>query len=163
MRQHLITLTVNGTTQRLEVASNELLLNVIREKLALTGAKYGCGIGECGACTVLVDGAPMLACLTLAVAVDGSNIVTIEGVSSKGGRLHPVQQAFIDQGAIQCGFCTPGMVVLAKALLDENPNPTEAEIREHMAGNLCRCTGYTSIIRAVQSSMQPQNGSNGSG
>jgi len=150
MGQHLIRLTVNGTPREISVASNELLLNVLREDLSLTGAKYGCGIGECGACTVLVDGEPVLACLTLAVAVDGSNIVTAEGIACEDGTLHPVQQAFLEHGAVQCGFCTPGMVVLAKSLLDENPNPTEEEIREYIGGNLCRCTGYTSIIRAVQ-------------
>lgn len=162
MGLHSITLIVNGTPRKLEVASNELLLNAIRDRLSLTGAKYGCGIGECGACTVLVDGAPTLACLTLAVAVDGSSIVTIEGIANEAGGLHPVQEAFVEEGAIQCGFCTPGMVVLAKSLLDENPSPTEQEIREHMSGNICRCTGYTSIIRAVQHSVQSQDGGNGS-
>jgi carbon-monoxide dehydrogenase small subunit len=118
--------------------------------LGLTGTKYGCGIGECGACTVLLDGEPVLACLTLAVAVDGSEIVTVEGIAEPDGRLHPVQQSFLDHGAIQCGFCTPGMVVMAKALLDENPNPTEQEIRDHIRGNICRCTGYTQIVKAVK-------------
>jgi carbon-monoxide dehydrogenase small subunit len=155
MGQHMIRLTVNGTPREIRVASNELLLNVLRKDLSLTGTKYGCGIGECGACTVLVDGEPVLACLTLAVAVDGSSIVTVEGIADEDGTLHPVQQAFLEHGAIQCGFCTPGMVVLAKSLLDENLNPTEEEIREHMGGNICRCTGYASIIRAVQSCRQP--------
>jgi carbon-monoxide dehydrogenase small subunit len=155
MGQHMIRLTVNGTPREIRVASNELLLNVLRKDLSLTGTKYGCGIGECGACTVLVDSEPVLACLTLAVAVDGSSIVTVEGIADEDGTLHPVQQAFLEHGAIQCGFCTPGMVVLAKSLLDENLNPTEEEIREHMGGNICRCTGYASIIRAVQSCRQP--------
>ena len=162
MGQHLIRITFNGTPREIRVASNELLLNVLREDLFLTGAKYGCGIGECGACTVLVDGAPVLACLTLAVAVDGSSIVTAEGIAREDGTLHPVQQAFLEHGAVQCGFCTPGMIVLAKSLLDENPSPTEEEIREYMEGNLCRCTGYTSIIQAVQSCAQLQNGGDGS-
>jgi carbon-monoxide dehydrogenase small subunit len=155
MGQHMIRLTVNGTPREIRVASNELLLNVLRKDLSLTGTKYGCGIGECGACTVLVDSEPVLACLTLAVAVDGSSIVTVEGIADEDGTLHPVQQAFLEHGAIQCGFCTPGMVVLAKSLLDENLNPTEEQIREHMGGNICRCTGYASIIRAVQSCRQP--------
>jgi carbon-monoxide dehydrogenase small subunit len=160
MQKHTITLTVNGIPRQLDVASNELLLNVIRDRLFLTGAKYGCGIGECGGCTVLVDGVPTLACLTLAVAVDGASILTVEGIANEDGSLHPLQEAFIKEGAIQCGFCTPGMVILAKAFLDDNPKPTQQEIREHMSGNICRCTGYTSIIRAVQRSVGSRSGSN---
>jgi carbon-monoxide dehydrogenase small subunit len=145
-----ITLKVNGVTRELLVAPNELLLNVLRDQLGLTGAKYGCGIGECCSCTVLVDGVPMLACLMLAIGLDGSEIVTVEGIAKPNGELHPVQESFLKHGAIQCGFCTPGMVVMGKALLDENPKPTEKEIREYIRGNLCRCTGYTQIVKAIQ-------------
>lgn len=145
-----ITLTVNGVRRELLAAPNELLLNVLREHLGLTGAKYGCGIGECGSCTVLLDGEPVLACLTLAVAVDGSDVVTIEGLSRPDGSLHPVQDSFLEHGAVQCGFCTPGMILMAKNLLDENPHPGEEEIRAHIRGNLCRCTGYTQIVKAIQ-------------
>ena len=147
-----ITLTVNGVKRELFVASNELLLNVLRDHLELTGAKYGCGIGECGSCTVLLDGEPVLACLTLAAAVDGSDVVTIEGLSGADGGLHQVQESFLNHGAVQCGFCTPGMILTGKALLDENPQPTEEEIREYIRGNLCRCTGYTQIVKAIKDS-----------
>ena len=147
-----ITLTVNGVKRKLFVASNELLLNVLRDHLELTGAKYGCGIGECGSCTVLLDGEPVLACLTLAMAVDGSDVVTIEGLSGADGGLHQVQESFLNHGAVQCGFCTPGMILTGKALLDENPQPTEEEIREYIRGNLCRCTGYTQIVKAIKDS-----------
>jgi aerobic-type carbon monoxide dehydrogenase small subunit (CoxS/CutS family) len=145
-----IELTVNGVKWEIVVAPNELLLNVLRERLGLTGAKYGCGIGECGSCTVLVDREPVLACLTLAIGVSGSDIVTIEGVSQSDGSLHPVQESFLEHGAIQCGFCTPGMVLMGKALLDENPRPTEEEIRKFIRGNICRCTGYTQIVKAIK-------------
>jgi carbon-monoxide dehydrogenase small subunit len=145
-----ITLTVNGVKRELLVASNELLLNVLRDQLGLTGAKYGCGIGECGSCTVLLDGEPVLACLTLAMAVDGSDVVTVEGLSGPDGTLHPIQESFLNHGAVQCGFCTPGMILTAKALLDENSRPTEGEIREYIRGNLCRCTGYTQIVQAIK-------------
>lgn len=145
-----ITLTVNGVKREMLVAPNELLLNVFRDRLGLTGTKYGCGIGECGSCTVLVDGKPLLSCLTLAISLDGSDIVTIEGISQSDGRLHPIQESFLEHGAVQCGFCTPGMIIMAKNLLDENPKPTEEEIREHIRGNLCRCTGYTQIVKAIQ-------------
>lgn len=147
-----ITLTVNGVKRELFVASNELLLNVLRDHLELTGAKYGCGIGECGSCTILLDGEPVLACLTLAMAVDGSDVVTIEGLSGADGGLHPVQESFLNHGAVQCGFCTPGMILTGKALLDQNPQPTEEEIREYIRGNLCRCTGYTQIVKAIKDS-----------
>ena len=145
-----IELIVNGVKREILVSSNELLLNVLREQLGLTGAKYGCGIGECGTCTVLVDGEPVLACLTLAIGLHGSNIITIEGILQPDGKLHPLQESFLENGAVQCGFCTPGMVVMGKALLDENPAPTEKEIREHIRGNLCRCTGYTQIVKAIK-------------
>lgn len=132
------------------VAPNELLLNVLRDQLGLTGAKYGCGIGECGSCTVLVDGEPTLSCLTLAIGVDGCEILTIEGIAERDGKLHPLQEAFLENGAVQCGFCTPGMILMGKALLDENSNPTEKDIREHIRGNVCRCTGYTQIVKAIK-------------
>jgi len=138
--------------RELFVASHDLLLNVLRDHLELTGAKYGCGIGECGSCTVLLDGEPVLACLTLAMAVDGSDVVTIEGLSMSDGSLHPVQESFLNHGAVQCGFCTPGMILMGKNLLDENPHPTEEEIRAHIRGNLCRCTGYTQIVKAIKDS-----------
>lgn len=131
------------------VKSNDLLLNVIRDDLGLMGTKYGCGTGECGACTVLVDEKPVLSCLTLAVTVDKKNITTIEGIGANGD-LHPLQQAFVDTGAVQCGYCTPGMILSAKALLDRNPNPTEDEIKCAIKGNLCRCTGYVKIIESIQ-------------
>jgi len=145
-----IELTVNGVKRDLLVEPNDLLLNVLRDQLGLTGTKYGCGIGECCSCTVLVDGTPMLACLMLAIGLDGSEIVTVEGIAKPSGELHPVQESLLKHGAIQCGFCTPGMVVMGKALLDENPKPTEKEVREYIRGNLCRCTGYTQIVRAIQ-------------
>lgn len=152
MKKKTIEFVINKKPRKLSVEPKELLLNVIREDLGLTGAKYGCGTGECGACTVLVDGEPILSCLTLAVTVDGKEIVTAEGIA--GDKLHPVQEAFLEHGAIQCGFCTPAMVVMAKALLDENPNPAEEEIREHLKGTLCRCTGYTNIVKAIKACVE---------
>lgn len=148
MKKHTISLTVNGRTHELLVAPNELLLNVLRDRLYLTGAKYGCGMAECGACCVLANGQLVLACMVLAVAADGWNITTAEGLA-KDGNLTPVQQAFIDKAAIQCGFCTPGMVIAATALLNENQNPSEEEVRAYMRGNFCRCTGYAAIVDAV--------------
>lgn len=144
-----IVLAVNGVKRRLAVAANELLLNVLREDLELTGSKYGCGIGECAACTVLMNGKPVLACLVLAVAADGSEIVTVEGLQKPMGELDPLQESFIEHAAAQCGYCTPGMLMTAKGLLSENPHPTEDEVRDYLKGNLCRCTGYASIVRAV--------------
>ncbi len=149
MKKHIV-LKVNGVKREILVAPNELLLNVLRDQLGLTGAKYGCGIGECGSCTVLLDGEPVLSCLTLAIGLDGSDIVTVEGISKPDGSLHPLQESFLEHGAVQCGFCTPGMVVMGKALLDENPKPTEDDIREHIRGNFCRCTGYTQIVKAIK-------------
>jgi len=143
-----ITLTVNGREHRLEVKASELLLNVLRDRLHLTGAKYGCGLGECGACTVLLDERPILSCQTLAVSVSGRRITTIEGLSAHGE--HPLQQAFLEEGAVQCGYCTPGMILAAKALLDRNPDPSTEDIRHGLRGNFCRCTGYVGIIRAVK-------------
>lgn len=145
-----IVLTVNGDDHMLVVEPNELLINVLRNDLGLTGAKYGCGTGQCGACTVLVDGEPVLACLTLAVAVDGKAVTTIEGMSTLGGALHPIQEEFLNENAIQCGFCTPGMILISADLLRRNPDPTEEQIRHHIKGNICRCTGYNGIVRAIR-------------
>lgn len=145
-----ITLNVNERDYHINVEPNEILLNVLRDRLHLTGTKYGCGIGECGACTVLMDGRSVLSCQILAVSAVGKKIVTIEGLE-KNGQADPIQEAFIEEGAVQCGFCTPGMVVTAKELLEENPKPSSEEIKEAIRGNLCRCTGYTNIVRAVQS------------
>lgn len=150
MKQVLI-ITVNDLEYELLTPSNKTLLDVLREDLGLTGTKRGCDSGECGACTVLLDGIPILACLTLASQVDGRKIRTIEGVAA-GGELHPVQKAFIEYGAIQCGFCTPGMVLSALALLESNPEPTIEEIKKGISGNLCRCTGYARIIDAIHQS-----------
>lgn len=147
--QHLIKLTVNGDVYELLAEPNETLVQVIRNKLDLTGTKEGCGTGDCGACTVIINGKPVNSCLMLAIEANGQEILTIEGIA-KNGDLHPIQEAFINEGAIQCGYCTPGMVLSAKALLDENPNPTEEEIKLGIAGNLCRCTGYRKIIKAIQ-------------
>jgi len=143
-----ITLTVNGEPHEVLVSPTEFLVDVLRDKLGLTGTKKGCGIGDCGACTVLLDGKPVLSCLTLALSCQGREITTIEGLAS-GPELHPIQRAFVDKGAIQCGFCTPGMILSAKALLERVPNPTEEDIRRGIAGNLCRCTGYVKIVEAI--------------
>jgi carbon-monoxide dehydrogenase small subunit len=145
-----IEITINGRKRRFDVAPNKLLLNLVRDDLHLTGTKYGCGIGECGACTVHLDGEIVLSCMVLAVDADGRTVDTIEGVAD-GNKLDPVQEAYIEEGAIQCGFCTPGFIMTTKALLAENPDPSEAEIREYLKGNYCRCTGYVNIVRAVQS------------
>ena len=145
----MIRLTVNGTAHELEVPSYRTLLDCLRYDLGLTGSKEGCGVGVCGACTVLLDGKMISACIALAVFADGREVTTVEGLAADE-RLHPVQQAFIDFGGFQCGICTPGQVVAAKALLDANPDPSEAEIREWMLGNLCRCTGYYKIIESIQ-------------
>lgn len=144
---------LNGEWVEVTVKPNELLLNVLREKFGLTGPKYACGIGECGACTVLVDGEPVLACLTLAVDVDGRDVVTIEGLA-RDGELHPLQKAFLEHGAIQCGYCIPGFIMVAKRLLEENPNPSEEEIREYIRGNICRCTGYVNIVKAIKAAAE---------
>ena len=145
-----IVMTVNGDEHMLVVEPADLLINVLRNELGLTGSKYGCGTGQCGACTVLIDGEPALACVTLAVACDGKDIVTIEGIAGPDGDLHPIQEAFLDENAVQCGFCTPGMILMAGDLLKRNPHPTEDEIRHHIKGNICRCTGYNGIVRAIQ-------------
>jgi aerobic-type carbon monoxide dehydrogenase small subunit (CoxS/CutS family) len=144
-----LSLSVNGETQEVLVAAHKTLLEVLREDLDLMGTKHGCELGECGTCTVLVDGEPVLSCLALPVDLAGREITTVEGMA-EGGRLHPLQQAFAELGAAQCGYCTPGILLTAKALLAERPNPTRQEIKEALAGNLCRCTGYTKILDAVE-------------
>jgi len=149
MNKQLLSFTVNGEKVDVAVRPNATLLEVLREDLALTGVKEGCSEGVCGSCTVLMDGAPIRSCITPALEASGSSILTIEGLA-EGGRLHPLQQAFIDKGAVQCGFCTPGMILAAKALLDSNPNPSADDVKTALAGNFCRCTGYRKIIQAVR-------------
>ncbi|MFC1671229.1 (2Fe-2S)-binding protein [Spirochaetota bacterium] len=146
-------LNINGLTYDVVVSPREILADVLREKLGLIGTKKGCGQGDCGTCTVLIDGRPYLSCITLALSCKGKEILTIEGME-KDGELHPIQKSYIKNGAVQCGFCTPGMIMSSKALLDENPKPTEMEIRRALEGNLCRCTGYTKIVEAVQNVKQ---------
>ena len=148
MEKRIIQLTVNGEEYEVVVAPNQTLLEVLRDELYLTGTKEGCGEGACGTCTVLLDGKPVRSCLILAVEVQGRKITTIEGLASMG-ELHPVQRAFVEYGAIQCGFCTSGMILATKALLDENPSPTEQEARQAISGNVCRCTGYAKIVEAM--------------
>ena len=145
-----IDLRVNGVLYKVPIKPHQTLLEVLREQLFLTGTKEGCGCGDCGACTVIVDGKPVLSCITLAIEASGRDVTTIEGLSDRGA-LHPLQEAFVRHGAIQCGFCTPGMILTAKTFLDKADHPTEAEIRRTMAGNLCRCTGYVKIVKAIQS------------
>ena len=144
----VVNLMVNGEEHELLIPGNLTLLEVLRERLELTGTKEGCGEGVCGSCTVLMDGRPVRSCLTLAAEAQGAAITTIEGLAEPG-RLHPVQDAFINHGAIQCGFCTPGMILTAKALLDQNPHPDEEQVKDALSANICRCTGYTKIIEAV--------------
>lgn len=151
--KQLITLTVNGTAHEVAVEPRQSLLQVLREVLHLTGTKEGCSEGECGACTVFLDGQTVDSCLVFGVEAHGRDIITIEGLA-RGEQLHPVQTAFADYGAVQCGFCTPGMILAAKALLDSNPHPTEAEIRRGISGNLCRCTGYVKIVEAIKAAAQ---------
>ena len=145
-----ITLKVNGNDYKMTVDTRMTLIEAIRDEIGLTGTKEGCGVGECGTCTVLMDGKPIYSCIMLAVEAEGKEILTIEGLADSDG-LHPIQKSFIDHGAVQCGFCTPGMILTAKALLDENPNPTEEDVRKAISGNLCRCTGYSKIIEAIMS------------
>ena len=146
-----LTFILNQREVTVSVAPNRRLLDVLREELHLTGTKEGCGIGECGACTVLLNGRPVNSCLILAGQAQGSEIITIEGVEDDDGGLHPLQESFLKEGAVQCGFCTPGMVLSALALLRKNPIPSEEEIKEAISGNLCRCTGYKQIVEAIQS------------
>jgi len=148
----VVRLTVNGTAHAVEVPTYRTLLDCLRNDLGLTGSKEGCGVGVCGACTVLLDGQMISSCIALAVFAEGREVTTVEGLA-EDERLHPVQQAFIDRGGFQCGICTPGQVVAAKALLDTTPNPSDAEIREWMLGNLCRCTGYYKIVESIQAAV----------
>jgi len=150
--EHQIHIIVNGESVTARVAANRTLLEFLRDELDLTGAKEGCGDGECGACTVIVDGQPVRSCLMLAVEADGAVVETIEGLAD-GARLHPIQQAFVEAGAVQCGFCTPGLVLAVKALLDRYPRPTEEQIKEALGGHLCRCTGYETVFRAVRAAI----------
>jgi len=151
--KQLVTLKINGESYEVVIEPRRTLLEVLRENLSLTGTKKGCEEGDCGACTVLMDGNPVTSCLVLAIEAQDKDILTIEGLA-KGQQLHPIQEAFINHGAIQCGFCTPGMILSAKALLDKNPAPTEEETRRAIAGNLCRCTGYIKIIEAIKAAAQ---------
>jgi aerobic-type carbon monoxide dehydrogenase small subunit (CoxS/CutS family) len=153
MKKIRVTLTVNGHTHLFETDPNRTLLEVLREDIGLTGVKEGCGEGECGACTVIMNDEPINSCLVLIGQADNSNIETIEGLA-KDGKPHPLQKAFVELGAVQCGFCTPGMIMASKALLDRNPHPDEEQIREALSGNICRCTGYKKIIEAVQSAAE---------
>ena len=154
MKQSL-ELTVNGQIQNLEVEPQRTLLEVLRDDLGLTGTKRGCDDASCGTCTVLLNGKAVLSCNILALEAHGKEVITVEGLA-KDGQIHTLQKAFIEHGAIQCGFCTPGMLMSAKELLDNNPKPTELEVKEALSGNLCRCTGYTKIIEAVQAASQPK-------
>jgi aerobic-type carbon monoxide dehydrogenase small subunit (CoxS/CutS family) len=149
MTKQLIELNINGEPYELAIVPSHTLLEVLREDAGLTGTKHGCELGECGLCTVLVDGSPQFSCLTLALEVQGSEIRTVEGLAS-AGELHPLQRAYAEKGASQCGYCSPGMLMSAQALLERNPAPTRREIRDALAGNLCRCTGYLAIIEAVE-------------
>ena len=146
--KRLLTLTVNGVRREVAVEPNRTLLEMLRTDLGLTGAKHGCGEGDCGACTVLLDGVPVNACLVLALETEGRTVTTIEGID-QGTALHPLQEAFLEAGAVQCGYCTPGMILSAKALLDRVPAPTESDVRRSISGNLCRCTGYQKIVEAI--------------
>lgn len=147
--KHNIRLTVNGESYTVAVEPCESLLDVLRDKLGLTGTKKGCNRGDCGACTIIIDGKTVNSCLVLAVEADDKEVLTVEGLANNG-QLHPIQEAFVQYGAVQCGYCTPGMIMSVKALLDENPNPTEEEVKRAISGNLCRCTGYVKIIDAIK-------------
>jgi carbon-monoxide dehydrogenase small subunit len=155
--QQQIELKVNGETYQTLIEPHRTLLEVLRENLGMTGSKEMCNKGDCGGCTVIMDGKPVLSCLALAIEAEGKEIVTIEGLSD-GFELHPIQQAFVDHGAIQCGYCTPGFIMSAKALLDRNPNPTEDEIKEGISNNICRCTGYVQIIDAIDAAAGAEGG-----
>ena len=154
MKKRALNFAVNGESYDVLVGTNALLINVLRDEMGLIGTKYSCGTGQCGSCTVLMNGEPVLSCLTLAVSAEGADIVTIEGLAKPDGSLDPVQDALLDHGAIQCGYCIPGMVIMARDLLNKKPDPTEEDIRDHIKGNLCRCTGYVSIVRAIKSCSQ---------
>jgi carbon-monoxide dehydrogenase small subunit len=154
-----VSFILNGHPQEMEVEPHELLLDVIRERMGLTGVKRSCDVQVCGACTLLVDGRPVSACTTLAFEVRGRSVLTIEGLAEEDGKLHPLQEAFIEHGGFQCGFCTPGMILAAKALLDENPNPSEDELKHFMHGNICRCTGYKKIIESIMAAAKKMRSS----
>lgn len=143
-----IILTINGQAYPVQVEPDELLVDVLRDRLWLTGTKKGCGTGDCGACTVIMDGRPVTSCLVLAMAAEGKQIWTVESLAD-GDQLHPLQESFIEHGAVQCGYCTPGLLMMAKAILEQNPTPSEEQVRAGIAGNLCRCTGYTKIVEAI--------------
>ena len=154
--KRVLSFTLNGDPIEVVCKDNMTLLDLLRDKLGLTGTKKGCEQGECGACTVMLDGKPVNSCCTLAVECEGRDVVTVEGIA-KNGQLHPIQKQFIEKWALQCGYCTPGMIMSAKALLDVNPHPTELEIREAIEGNLCRCTGYAKIVEAIQAAAAEMN------
>ncbi len=158
MKKYTVCFTINGEETELEVQANRTMLNVIRDQLDLTGTKVGCGAGECGACTVIVNGKPVNACLVLAPEMDGMDITTIEGIADNDGNLSPLQQAFVDHAALQCGFCTPGFIMSGTALLNENPHPSRDEIKRAISGNLCRCTGYVRIIEAIEDAANRMEG-----
>jgi len=158
--KHILKLKVNGREYEKAVSPGRTLVEFLREDLELTGTKQGCGVGECGTCTVLVNGEPVNSCLMLALEAEGKDITTIEGLQ-EGAELHPVQKAFIEKGAVQCGFCSPGMILSSKALLEKNPHPSVTEIRSALAGNLCRCTGYQKIIEAVSAAAEDGEGADG--
>jgi aerobic carbon-monoxide dehydrogenase small subunit len=152
-----VSFTLNGKMQELDVEPHELLLDVVRDRFGLTGVKRSCDVQVCGACTLLVDGRPVSACTTLAFEVRGCSVLTIEGLA-ENGKLHPLQQAFIDHGGFQCGFCTPGMILAARALLDENPDPSLDELKHFMHGNICRCTGYKKIVESIMAAAKTMRG-----
>ena len=154
--KRVLSFTLNGDPIEVVCKDNMTLLDLLRDKLGLTGTKKGCEQGECGACTVMLDGKPVNSCCTLAVECEGRDVVTVEGIA-KNSQLHPIQKQFIEKWALQCGYCTPGMIMSAKALLDVNPHPTELEIREAIEGNLCRCTGYAKIVEAIQAAAAEMN------
>jgi carbon-monoxide dehydrogenase small subunit len=153
VKRYLVNLNVNGDTYTVVVKANTLLVNVLRDQLDLTGTKKGCELGDCGSCTALMDGRPVNSCLVLAIEADGREITTIEGVA-RNEKLDSIQDSFINNAAVQCGYCTPGMILSAKALLAKNPRPTEREVREAIAGNLCRCTGYVNIVKAIMAAAE---------
>ena len=148
--KQVVTLNINDQDYEVIISPTDLLVDVIRKKIGLTGTKKGCGQGDCGSCTVLIDGKPELSCIKLAVSAVGKKITTIEGIANPDGTLHPLQEAFLDNGAVQCGFCTPGMILSSKALIDRNPTPTREEIKTAISGNACRCTGYVNILAAIE-------------
>lgn len=156
--KQLISLEINGRVYDLAVSHRDLLVDVLRKKVGLTGTKKGCGMGDCGACTVLVEGRPVVSCLTLAVTCDGKKITTVEGLAYPDGKMHPLQEAFVNKGAIQCGFCTPGMLMSAQGLFNRNPKPSTFDIKHEMAGNICRCTGFKRIVMAVEAAAETMSG-----